>query len=229
MKRFWKVAGIATLVAILGVVAIGTVALAQEDSEGFPFDFGAKFREAIASALGIDVQTYDAAVETARDQVVEEALAEGWLTEDQAQRMQERMDQGFEAPGMGKGFMGPREGFMGRGGDSIIGLIAEELDLSRQDLFAELKDGKTLGELASEKGVDVEAVTTKYLAQLEENLKQAVEDGKITQTQADWMLQQAEEKVPDLLNNTWEDHFPGGHPGGRRPGGMWGFPGQSDA
>jgi polyhydroxyalkanoate synthesis regulator phasin len=229
MKRFWKVAGIATLVAILGVVAIGTVVFAQEDGEGFPFDFGAKFREAIASALGIDVETYDAAVETARDQVVEEAVAEGWLTEDQAQRMQERMDQGFGEPGMGKGFMGPRGGFMGRDGDSIIGLIAEELDLSMQDLFAELQDGKTLGELAAEKGVDVEAVTAKYLAQLEENLKQAVEDGKITQNQADLMLKQAEERVPDLLNNTWEGRFPGGHPGGRRPGGTWGFPGQSDA
>jgi hypothetical protein len=66
MQRFWKVAGIATLVAILGVVAIGTVAFAQEDGEGFPFDFGARFREAIADALGITVDEYDAAVEEAR-------------------------------------------------------------------------------------------------------------------------------------------------------------------
>ena len=229
MKRFWKVAGIATLVAILGVVAIGTVAFAQEDGEGFPFDFHTKFREAIADALGISVDEYDAAVETAQNQVTDEALAEGWLTEEQAAQMKERMEQGFGPRGMGKGFMGPRGGFMGRGGDSIVGLIAEELGMTVQDLTAELQDGKTLGELATEKGVDVEAVTAKYLAQLEENLQQAVEDGKITQNQADYMLSQAEERVPDMLNNTWEGRFPGGHPGGGRPGGLRGFPGQSDA
>jgi hypothetical protein len=229
MKQFWKIAGIATLVAILGVVAIGTVAFAQEDGEGFPFDFREKFKEAIADILDITVDEYDTAVEQARDQVADEALAEGWLTEEQAAQMKERMDQGFGARGMDKGLMGPRGGFMGRGGDSIIGLIAEELDLPVQDLFAELRDGKSLGDLASEKGVDVEAVTDKYLAQLEENLKQAVEDGKITQNQADWQLDQAKERVPDLLNNTWEGRFPGGHPGGGRPGEMRGFPGQSDA
>jgi hypothetical protein len=156
-------------------------------------------------------------------------VASGWLTEEQAARMKERTEQGFGPRGMSKGFMGPRGGLLGRGGDSIIGLIAEELGLPVQDLFAELQDGKTLGELASEKGLDVEAITAKHLAQLEENLKQAVEDGKITQERADWMLKQAEEMVPNMLDNTWEDCFPGGHPGGRRPGGMWGFPGQSDA
>ncbi|MGD9318184.1 MAG: hypothetical protein PVG56_15215 [Anaerolineae bacterium] len=229
MQRIWKIAGIATLVAILGVVSIGTAAFAQEDGEGFPFDFGARFREAIADALGITVDEYDAAVEEAQNKVADEAVAEGWLTEEQAAQMKERAAQGFGPRGMGKGFLGPRVGFMGRGGDSIAGLIAEELGLSVQDLFAELQDGKTLGELASEKGLDVEAITAKHLAQLEENLKQAVEDGKITQERADWMLQQAEEMVPNMLDHTWEGRFPGGHPGGGRPGGKWGFPGQSDA
>jgi polyhydroxyalkanoate synthesis regulator phasin len=205
------------------------VAFAQEDGEGFPFDFGARVREAVAEALGITVDEYDAVVEEARNKVADEAVAEGWLTEEQATRMKERTEQGFGPRGMGKGFVGPRGGFMGRGGDSIVGLMAEELGLSVQELFAELQDGKTLGELASEKGLDVEAITAKHLAQLEENLSQAVEDGKITQNQADWMLQQAEERVPDMLDQTWEGGFPGGHPGGRRPGGMWGFPGQSDA
>ena len=229
MQRGWKIAGIATLIAILGVAAIGTVAFAQEDGEGFPFDFGARFREAVAEALGITVDEYDAVVEEAKNKVADEAVAEGWLTEEQATRMKERTEPGLGPHGMGKGFVEPRGGFMGRGGDSIVGLIAEELGLTVQELFAELQDGKTLGELASEKGLDVEAITAKHLAQVEENLNQAVEDGKITQNQADWMLQQAEERVPDMLDQTWEGRFPGGHPGGRRPGGMWGFPGQSDA
>jgi hypothetical protein len=99
-------------------------------------------------------------------------------------------------------------------------MIAEELDTSVQDLLAELQDGKSLAEVAQENGVDALAIADAYLIQLEENLNQAVEDGKITENQANWMLEQAQEHVPALLENTWEGHC---WPGGRR-GGFMGFP-----
>jgi hypothetical protein len=229
MKRVWKFVGIATLVAILGVAALGAVAYAQDDGSGGPFDFGGRFREAVANILGITVDEYDAAVEQAKGQVVDEALEEGWLTEDQAERMREQMDEGFEPRGMDKGFMGPRGGLLGRGGDSLLGMIADEMDMSVRDLVAELQDGKTLAEVASENGVDAQEIADTYLAQLEEDLTQAVADGKITQNQADWMLEQATESVPDQLDSTWEDCGPHGFPGGGRPGRMGGSPGQGDA
>lgn len=228
MKKVWKMVGIATLVAILGAAAIGAVAYAQDDGSGGPFDFGGRFREAIAGILGISVEEYDAAVEQAQAQVVDEALAEGWLTEDQAQRMQERFDQGFGARGMGKGLMGPHQGFVGRGETSLISVAAEKLDMSVQDLLTELRDDKSIADVAQEQGVDPQDILDAYLAQLEENLAQAVEDGKITQNQADWMLEQATEMAPDRLNNTWEGRFPGGFRGGGRPGRMGGFPGQGE-
>ena len=121
--------------------------------------------------------------------------------------------------------MGPRPGFMGRGGTSLIGVAAEKLDMSVEDLFAELQDDKSIADVASEKGVDPQDIIDTYLAELGETLKQAVEEGKMTQNQADWMLEQATETAPDQLNNTWEGRFPGG----KRPGGMRSFPGQSDA
>jgi hypothetical protein len=229
MKRFWKFAGIATLVAMLGVLAVGAVAFAQdaEDGSGWPFDFRGKFKEAVAEFLGIDVETYDAALEHAQDEVVDEALAEGWLTEEQAERMRERMDGGFGARGMAKGLVGPRGGFMGRGEDSIIGMVAEELDMSVEDLFAQLQDGKSFADLLSED--QIETITNNHLDQLEENLNQAVDDGKITDNQADWMLEKAKERVSDLFSKTWEGRVPGGFRGGGRPGRMGGFPGETDA
>ena len=113
MSKLWKIIGIATLVAILGVMAVGVVAYAQNDEgEGWPFNFHERFKEILADKLGVTVGEYDAAVEQAQGQVVDEALEEGWLTEDQAERMreraelmQERMDQGFGFRGRGKGFM----------------------------------------------------------------------------------------------------------------------------
>ena len=116
-------------------------------------------------------------------------------------------------------------GFMGRGETSLVGVAAEALDMSVEDLHAELKDGKSIAEMAGEKGVDTQDIVDAYLAQLEESLTQSVEDGKITQNQADWMLEQATENAPDQLENIWE----GRHPGGKRPGGMPRFPGGNDA
>jgi len=226
MSKFWKIAGIATLVAVLGVVSLGAVAYAQDDGSGGPFDFGGRFRETVAGILGISVEKYDAAVEQAREQVVGEALDEGWLTEDQAERMLERFEQGFgRRGGMERGLMGPHMGFMGHGETSLVGIAAEKLDMSVEDLFAELKDDKSIADVAEDKGVDPQQIIDTYLAELGETLKQAVEDGKLTQNQADWMLEQATENAPDQLDNTWEGRFPGG----KRPGGMRGFPGQSDA
>jgi hypothetical protein len=230
MNRFWKIAGIATLVAILGATAIGTVALAQDAETGadWPFDFREKLHEAIAGALGISVETYDAAVEAAREEVLGEAVTEGWLTEEQAERMRERADPG-RGPGGMKGFRGPRGGRLGGPENSLIGVAAETLDMSVQDLVAELRDGKSIADVATAADVDPQTIAGEYLEGLAENLAAAVEDGKITQKQADWLLEQAQERVPDQLNNTWEGPVPGGFRGGGRPGRMWGFPSQSDA
>jgi hypothetical protein len=231
MKRLWKIVGIGMLVTVLGVVTVGAVAYAQDGEDGseWPFNFREKVNAAVADILGISVEEYDSAVDQAQEQVVGEALAEGWLTEDQAERMQERMDQGFGGRGMDKGLMGPHMGFKGRGGTSLVGAAADELDMSVQDLLAELQDGKSIADVANEKGVDAQAIADAYLTQLEEHLTQAVEDGKITQKLADSMLEQARETVPEQLENTWEDFGPGKLRGGRRPGRMGDFPGQSDS
>jgi len=224
MRKLWKFVGIASLVAILGVVTIGAVAYAQdEDESGWPFDFGQSFKEALAGILGITVDEYDAAVEQAQGQVVDEALAEGWLTEEQAELLEWRLQQSSEFGHRGmmpRGFGGLDRGMMG-GGDSLISIAADELGLSLTELLTELQDGKSVADIAAEKGVEVQDIVDAYLAAVKESLDEAVADGRITQKQADWQLEQAEERVTDRLDSTWED----GHPDGRRPGGMMGFPG----
>jgi hypothetical protein len=228
MKQFWKLAGVATLVAILGVAALGAVAYAQDD-EGAPFDFHGRFREALASALGVTVDEYDAAVDQAQEQVVGEAVAEGWLTDEQAELLRWRMDQapGSDMHGMGKGMRDFGPGLRG-GGDNLVSIAADKLGMSLTDLLTELQAGKSIADVAAEKSVDVQTIADAYLAQLKENLDESVTRGKITQKQADYSLEQAEERVTDQLNRTWEDGFHG-FPGGGRPGRMRGFPGQNEA
>ena len=214
MKRMWRMVGIAAVVAILGVAAVGTAAYAQEADDGHPFDYVQKFKEALAGALGISVEAYDAAVDQAQEQVVGEAVTGGWLTEDQAELLQWRMDQapGAEMRGKGFGRMGPGP----RGGNQLISITADELGMSLTDLLTELQAGKSIADVAAEKGVDVQAIADTYLAEIEEDLNEAVAEGRITQKQGDYRLEQAGERVTDQLNNTWEEGFRGG----RRPGGM---------
>jgi hypothetical protein len=227
MNKIWRIVGVAALVAILGVAVVGTAAYAQDGDASWPFDFGQRFKEAVAGILGISVDEYEAAVDQAQGQVLDQAVTEGWLTEDQAAQMQERMDQGFGTRGWDKGFMEPK-GFIGHGGSSILSVAADELDMSVQDLVSELRDGKTIADLAGEKDIDPQAITDAYLAKLEESLNQAVEDGKLTQTRADWQLEQARENVPAMLEQSWDDFAPEGFHRGRFPGGMKGFPGGTE-
>lgn len=232
MSRFWKIAGITTLVAVLGVVAVGAVAFAQDD-EGAPFNFHEKFREAIAGVLNISVEEYDAAVEQARDQVLDEALEGGVVTEEQAERMRERVDKGFGAGpwdrGFDRGFKGRHGGFMGHPWGSSLSLAAEELGMTEAELLEALQDGKSIADLAGEKGVSTDSIVGAYMTQLEERLNQAVEDEKIDESRAETMLERAKEMLETFLNETWEGRFPGGFPDGGRPGRMKGFPGQTDA
>jgi polyhydroxyalkanoate synthesis regulator phasin len=203
MKKVWKIAGVATLVAVLGVMAVVGVVAAQEpegDGMGWGFDLRQQMTEAVANVLGIGVEEYDSALVTARDQVLDQAVAEGNLTQEQADRMRERPEEGF-GPGMrgprGFGMRGPDMG----GGDpesSPVAIAAEALGMTADELLTELQGGKSIADVANERGVDPQTIADSILASMKDNLAQAVADGKITQEQADQMLSRMEERAVDL-------------------------------
>ncbi len=202
MKKAWKIAGIATLVAILGVVAVVGVIAAQEPTDGWQAwasSFPQQMKEAVASALGISVEEYDAALGTARDQVLKQAVSEGHLTQEKADWMRERADQGFGfRPGMkGRGAWGPGKGWVDSE-SSPVAVAADALGMTTDELWAELKDGKSIADVANERGVDPQAVADAVGAGFAERLDQAVADGKITQEQADQKLSWMEERALDL-------------------------------
>ena len=69
---------------------------------------------------------------------------------------------------------------------------AEALGLSPTELFSELHSGKTIEQIAEEKGVDLatihEAAQAARTAEMKARIEQAVTDGTLTREQADWML-----------------------------------------
>ncbi|MGC8958485.1 MAG: hypothetical protein ACP5OO_01700 [Chloroflexia bacterium] len=230
MKKVWKFVGLGGLVVVVVLGTMAAVAFAQGPTAGEnqgTFNFYERFRQALASILGISVEQYDNAVAQARDQVLNEAVTEGWLTQDQADWMRLRLEQG-PGPmwGMGRGF--GRHGW-GRGGmvwgADLISIAAKQLGMSVYDLGKALQEGKSIADIAKEKGVDPQTIVDAYLAKVSDNLKQAVEDGRLTQKMADAMLEQAREQVTDQINATWPYPRPGGFGRGRWGGPLfWGVP-----
>ncbi len=67
--------------------------------------------------------------------------------------------------------------------------IAEALGMSESDFEAEMDAGKTMFDIAAERGIDTNTVWDTMQTARADALKQAVADGTITQEQADWMSQ----------------------------------------
>jgi hypothetical protein len=245
MQRYWKVVGVAAIVAIVGILAVGAVALAQEPEDGadWPFNLRERMHEVVSGILGVSPETYEGALDSAREQVLVEAVTEGLLTEEQAERMQERVEQGF-GPGMMGGAFGSRGGrqgaWGGRGGfaggpeNSLLAVAAEKLGMTAQELWEQLQDGGSIADVATEKGVDPQAIADEYIAGRTELVNEAVAEGRITQERADWMLEHMEEEVMEHLTEPFsmggqgrggcprglQDGFQGGsrmRPGGRFP------------
>jgi len=76
---------------------------------------------------------------------------------------------------------------------TMFDTAAEALGLTPEEFFAELHAGKSLAEIAEEQGIELEAVHDAINAlrveARREAIEQAVEDGRISQEQADWLLQ----------------------------------------
>lgn len=92
-----------------------------------------------------------------------------------------------------------RPGMFGRGVASEA--LSDLLGLEAQELHQQLRDGATLADIATEQGVDPQAVIDELVGELTERLDNAVESGRIDQTEADERLADAEENITDMVNN----------------------------
>lgn len=100
----------------------------------------------------------------------------------------------------------------GRGAGSDI--ITEQTGLTAEEIREQLQAGSTLAEIIEANGGDIDAVAATMIDAATEHISTAVEEGRMTQEQADERLAELEQKVTDRLNGTFE---PGEH-GPRRNG-----------
>ena len=80
-----------------------------------------------------------------------------------------------------------------RGPGPSFDTLSEILGLSADEITAQLKEGKTITEIAAEQGLSEEELQQALYAAMAEKLAQKVADGSITQEQADKMLERMQE------------------------------------
>ena len=110
----------------------------------------------------------------------------------------------------------PRGGAWGRvcrGAGIVSDAVAKLLGMTKEEIYSERAAGKTLSEIAKEKGVTDQQVIDAMVAGQQQVIEQALKDGKITQAQADWLIARMKAMAPFELTNPFA---PRGGPHGMR-------------
>jgi polyhydroxyalkanoate synthesis regulator phasin len=184
-------------VLVLAAAAIGGVALAQTPSSASPGRGAAgsridDFLNKLAQNLNIDRPTLDNALKTTAKQEVDSAVAAGRITQDQANQIEQRIENGQVPFGLGAGF-GRR--FGGGGGEvaqcrsGAGSAVAGALGISQGDLQQARANGESIAQIAQDHGKTVADLRTAVEDSVKSCLDQQVQSGSLTQQQEQNILQ----------------------------------------
>ena len=165
----------------------------------------------VAKRLGISEERLRAAFSDAWKARLEAAVEDGKLTEEEAERLQERFDErGFALPGLGT----PRPGGPGlgslfglghgllQGAGDVVEAAADYLGLTEAELLERLRDGDSLADVAEAEGKSVDGLEAALREATKAELDEAVEDGVLTREQADRLGEALGEHVDDLVQGS---------------------------
>ena len=190
-------------------VAGGGAAVAA--TQGSPGQESKAVIDDAAKQLGVDSAKLADALEQALANRVDEAVAEGRLTQEQGAALKARIRSG-EYPLLGLRGRGPGFGFRhhGHGPGAPLDAAASFLGLDEAELREQLQDGKTLAEIAKAEGKTVAALVDALVAAAKTELAEAVESGRLTDAQRDRILEDLEERISEGVSATPGRHFRGG-------------------
>lgn len=230
MLRSRKTIVSVAIVAIVGIVAalgfaawsVGTTLAAPllqatasptaPGQTGTVSQYATFFLQHFATHLGLSVDQVKSAYQSAYGETIDQMVKDGRLTQTEGDQLKQKVGQDVTngtlpmfAPGFrGKGFGGFGPGFGMRGGhmELEVATIAKSLGVTEQDLITELQSGKSISDIAKEKNVDINKVKQDVIAAYKANLDTAVKNNRITQAQADTMLQNFTTRLDTLVTQT---------------------------
>ena len=176
------------LAIIASTAVMSGVAFATPNQQGFVEktkcyqDFVSK----LSANLGADQSKVTKALEATKKQMLDEAVKQGKLTKEQADKIATRQNLcWFNVCGRSN-----KRGL--NDGD-----IAKALGITPEQLKTEYQSGKKLPQIMAEHKLTTEQFRKKMLEIKKEKLSKSVSEGKLTQEKADKILQ----KIEKLLNN----------------------------
>lgn len=109
---------------------------------------------------------------------------------------------------------------------SLAAIAAQKLDMTVDEVRAAMEAGKTIEQLAQEKGIDPQVILDAVIAARKARLDALVAEGRLTEEQAATMLQQMTERLTEQIATPHEPgqggqglrQGNGAQPGGGRPG-----------
>jgi hypothetical protein len=128
---------------------------------------------------------------------LDQAVADGKLTADQEQAMLAKLKSHLDELVNGSG---PKVSTKGAVAGPFGEAPARYLGLTPAELQARLVSGKTLAQVAAEKGKSVEGLKEAILTGAKTELDAAVAAGKVTAAQEQEMLAELESHLDDLVN-----------------------------
>jgi transposase-like protein len=156
----------------------------------------------VCAEHGVDVQSVVDAVVADLTAEIEQAVADGRITEQRGERLTGRLDD-LVSRAMTLSRLNPPildHPLAVRGVRELIETLSEQMDVDRLEIVQQLRDGQTVAKIAAAAGLDPQALVDAVLAHMTERLQAAVDEGKITQEQMDKALEAAAEFLPEALN-----------------------------
>jgi uncharacterized protein YidB (DUF937 family) len=222
----------ALVLVVAGLGAAGAIAASKAFSPG---DESKAVIDDAAAQLGIEPSELSDALKQALENRIDEAVDEGRLSDEQAERLKERLEANEYPLLFGLGgvrlhhFGGLGHRGLGLAHFRILEAAASYLGMSEEELREALHD-KTLGEIAKEKGKSAAGLVDQLVATQAKRIDEAVDDGKLTDEQAAELKEGLEDRMQALVDGELGRPHAGGHrfwPGSWAPRGPRDFRGPS--
>ncbi|MCL5960111.1 MAG: hypothetical protein M1358_12505 [Chloroflexi bacterium] len=220
LERKKLLIGIGAALVIVGSLAAGT-AVAQTPTPEAKTGANTMYQNflgKLAGNLGISVDNLTKAIDTTRDQILDEAVQNGKITKDQADKIKQRTPNGNLMPFIGKGhfgFKGKRPGtnFGVLGRDVTVQALANLTGKTVDQVKQELQSDKNIKKFLDDNKITNAQLHDAVVQIVQQKVDQAVKDGKLTQQQAD-----------NILNKIKQAPCNGFRPNGFAPRSGWRVP-----
>jgi len=151
--------------------------------------------------------------ETILQQALDTLVGKGTITKQQADAVQnqvhslEQQHAKDHALGFGGRHMGPFLGGPAMAPNGAFGQLFSALKTDPKALFDELRSGKTIAQIAKEKGVDVAQLRQQLITTADKGIDQAVKNGWMSAADAAKAKSKVASEVDELLNRSWNQGF----------------------